>query len=270
MATLEAARLVPPRAVTRTGHGYLPGAIWVLVRTDFKVRYHGTAMGFLWALLKPVTMLLVLMGVFSFVFTTDPDYKLNLIVGLFLWDFFAEGTKVGLGSLHAKAYLLGKTSFPKWIIIVTSVSNAVITMAVTSGAMLAILASTGRPPTALAIGLFAGYLVQLFLIVVGFSLGASVLFLHYKDLNQVWEVVSAAGFFVAPIVYPLAILPERAHFYFFLWPPTPVIQFARAVLVDGTVPTLQAHVLLAGMTLAILAVGGALYRRLAPTVAERL
>src|SRR5688572_29468795 len=65
------------------------GLTWTLVRTDFKARYHGTLGGFLWALLKPVAMFAVLMGVFSFMFT-DPHYKLNLIVALFLWDFFAE------------------------------------------------------------------------------------------------------------------------------------------------------------------------------------
>src|SRR5690242_8831389 len=91
----------------------LPGLVWTLVRTDFKVRYHGTAMGFLWALMKPAAMFVVLMAVFSFVFASDPNYKLNLVVALFLWEFFAEGTKVGLTSLHAKGYLLAKARVPR-------------------------------------------------------------------------------------------------------------------------------------------------------------
>ena len=84
------------------------GLIWTLVRTDFKTRYHGTLGGFVWALLKPMSMFIVLMGVFSFLFASNPKYKLDLIVGLFLWDFFAEGTKTGLMSLQAKGYLLTK------------------------------------------------------------------------------------------------------------------------------------------------------------------
>ena len=264
------AALAVRRDAAAAGREHRLGAIWTLVRTDFKVRYHGTAMGFLWALLKPVTMLLVLMTVFSFVFSSDPHYKLNLIVALFLWDFFAEGTRVGLASLHAKAFLLGKTRFPKWMIIAASTANAAFTLLVTSCAMLVILALIGRPPTLLAVGLFAWYVVQLFLIVVAFSLGASVLFLRYRDLNQVWDVVSAAGFFVAPIVYPLGILPERAHVYVYAWPPTPVIQLARSVLVDGVVPTVRAHVLLTAATLVALAVGVTVYRRLASAVTERL
>ena len=69
---------------------------WTLVRTDFKARYHGTLSGFVWALLKPISLFIVLMSVFSLVFASDPTYKLDLIIGLFLWDFFAEGTKTGL------------------------------------------------------------------------------------------------------------------------------------------------------------------------------
>ena len=61
------------------------GLLWTLVRTDFKSRYHGTACGFLWALLKPATMFLVLVAVFSLVFSSEPTYKLDLIIGLFLW-----------------------------------------------------------------------------------------------------------------------------------------------------------------------------------------
>ncbi|MGH7320498.1 MAG: ABC transporter permease [Candidatus Rokuibacteriota bacterium] len=246
------------------------GLVWTLVRTDFKVRYHGTIMGFLWALLKPVMMLLVLMGVFSFIFASNPNYRLNLIVGLFLWDFFAEGTKVGLTSLHAKAYLLSKTRFPRWIVVVTSVSNAAITLGITSAGMLAILVLVGRAPSVLAVGLFLLYVSLFFLIVMGFSLGASVLFLRYRDLNQVWEVLVNAGFFVAPVIYPLSILPERFHFYLYLWPPTSVIQFSRAVLIDGFVPSFRAHLLLLGVTALILGTGIAVYRRYAATIAERL
>src|SRR5262245_50604010 len=107
-------------------------------------------------------------------------------------------------------------------------------------------------------------------LIIGISLAASVLFLRYRDLNQVWEVLINAGFFLAPIIYPLSVLPERLHVYLYMWPPTPVIQFARAVLVDGRVPTLRAHVYLAVATALALAVGVAVFRRDAPTIAERL
>jgi lipopolysaccharide transport system permease protein len=243
------------------------GLVWTLVRTDFKARYHGTVGGFVWALLKPLVMFLVLTTVFSFLFR-DPAYKLDLIVGLFLWDFFAEGTKVGLGSLHAKSYLLTKARCPSWILVVTSISNAVITLAVFAVVVTVFLRFAGHPAGAGAIAAFVAYCAALAVIVIGFSLGSSVLFLRYRDLNQIWDVVSQAGFFVAPIVYPLGTIPERFHFYLYLWPPTPIIEFSRAALVRGTAPTLTAHLYLAVEAVVVLVAGSAVFRLFAPRAAE--
>src|SRR5258705_13841588 len=99
------------------------GALWTLVRTDFKARYHGTLMGFAWAMLKPVAMFLVLMSVFTFVFSSHPDYTIRLVLGLFLYDYFQESTKAGLVSLHAKGYLIGRSRFPRWLLVLASIAN---------------------------------------------------------------------------------------------------------------------------------------------------
>ena len=135
--------------------------IWTLVRTDFKVRYHGTAGGFVWALLKPLTMFVMLMAVFSFVFASDPNYKLNLIIGLFLWDFFAEGTKAGLivaararvsadeGALSRRGFSSSRRS-----------SNALITLRCSSAIMFAFLAWAGHPPSRWRRCVFLAYCVR--------------------------------------------------------------------------------------------------------------
>jgi lipopolysaccharide transport system permease protein len=244
------------------------GLIWTLIRTDFKARYHGTMGGFVWALLKPVSMFLVLMAVFSFLFAQNPTWKLDLIVGLFLWDFFAEGTKTGLTSLHARGYLLTKARVPSWILVVTSIANAMITLLVFDLIIVVFMSVAGRPPGLWALAAFAAYCAALAVMVVGISLGSSVLFLRYRDLNQVWEVVIQAGFFLAPIIYPLNILPERYHFYLYIWPPTPIIEFSRSVLVNGVLPTATGHTYLAADAALCLLAGVALFRRLSPRAAE--
>jgi lipopolysaccharide transport system permease protein len=260
---------IPPRVSGARGWD-VPGAAWTIVRTDLKVRYHGSLGGFVWTLLKPLTMLAVLLAVFSFIFARSRDYALNLIVALFLWDYFVEGTRSGLVSLAAKGYLLAKTPFPRWIPVVTASASALLTAVVFASALMLVLAAAHRPPSLPAILLLGLYLLQLALIVIGFSLAASVLFLRYRDLDQVWEVATHAGFFLAPIVYPLSILPERFHFWLYLWPPTPVIQYARSVLVAGVVPSARAHLLLAAVTAAALAAGTLVFRRLAPDAAEHV
>jgi lipopolysaccharide transport system permease protein len=277
----EPASLTPPRVDRVTLNPRLttmapsadvawPGLVWTLVRTDFKARYHGTASGFVWALLKPATMFLVLVAVFSLVFARDPTYKLDLIIGLFLWDFFADATKTGMMSLSAKSFLLTKAKLPRWIVVVTSMANAVLTVVVFAVVVAIFIMGSGRSPGLLAFAAFATYLLALTLMVVGLSLASSVLFLRYRDLNQVWDMATQAGFFVAPIIYPLGVIPERFHLWLYLWPPTPVMEFARAALVDGTLPTARGHMCLAIMVGVLLAGGAAIYRRYAPRAAEYL
>src|SRR6476646_8324063 len=169
----------------RQGRGRFAGLVWTLVRTDFKTRYHGTIGGFLWALLKPLSMFLVLLAVFSYVFATAPQYKLDLIIGLFLYEFFQESTKIGLLSLRAKGYLITKARFPSWVLVVSSASNAVITLVLFSAVLVLFLALNGRAPSVAMLGLYVVYQAHFFAIVTGFSLAASVLFMRYRDLNQV-------------------------------------------------------------------------------------
>ncbi|MGH7859872.1 MAG: ABC transporter permease [Candidatus Binatia bacterium] len=243
---------------------------WTLVRTDFKARYHGSFSGFLWALLKPLTMFLALLAIFSFVFTTEPNYRLNLLVGLFLWDFFAESTKVGLISLAQKGFLLTKAKFPAWLVVVTSIVNPLITLLVFTASILVYLGFTGRLPDAPELGLYALYLGSYSLLVIGLSLGTSVVFLRYRDLNQIWDVVTQAGFFLTPIIWPIGAIPERFHFFLYLWPPTPYVDFARQLLVAGTAPSLNATMYVLLETLLVFTAGVVVFRTRAPRAAEHL
>jgi ABC-type polysaccharide/polyol phosphate export permease len=261
---------ISPPALGRRRPSYIGDLVWTLIRTDFTTRYHGTIGGFAWALLKPLTMFLVLMAVFSFVFASDPQYKLNLIVGLFLYEFFQDATKTGLLSLRAKGYLLTKANFPTWIVVVTSMSNAAITLVLFSVVLLAFLAFARSTPSVLAISLYVAYQIHFLAIVAGFSLAASVLFMQYRDLNQVWDVVTHAGLFLAPVIYPLDILPERVHRYLYFWPPTPIIMFSRSVLIDHQIPSALAHGLLTLESAVILGLGALIYRSRAPRVVEYL
>jgi len=256
-------------ALERPGNGAsVAGLVWTLVRTDFKARYHGTLSGFVWALLKPLSMFVVLTSVFSLVFVTDANYRLDLILGLFLWEFFAEGTKIGLTSLHAKGFLLTKARFPSWILVVTSLSNPLITVAVFATVLTVFLSASGRTPSAIHLALFGSYLLAMGIIVIGISLAGSVLFLRYRDLNQVWDVVTQAGFFFAPIIYPLGVIPEQYHFYLYAWPPTAIIEFSRAVLIEERTPSAIGHLDMALVTFGALLIGVLVYRRYAPRVAE--
>jgi lipopolysaccharide transport system permease protein len=249
---------------------YLPGLIWTLIRTDFKTRYHGTLGGYLWAIVKPITMFVVLYNVFSVIFSMDPNYTLNLIIGLFLWEFFAEATKTGIMSLREKTFLLTKTKFPSWVVVLTSVSSALITVTAFSIAVCIYISIFRRSLSLMEISIYGFYIFLFLVIIIGISLAGSVLFLRYRDINQIWELMMQAGFFFTPIIYPLAIVPHKFHIYLYAWLPTAVIQFSRSVLVKGEIPTVTANLMLVGSAAAVLFAGVVLYRRLAPRSLERL
>lgn len=258
------------QVIIKPAGAYLPGLIWTLIRTDFKTRYHGTLGGYLWALVKPLTMFAVLYAVFSVIFSMDPNYNLNLIIGLFLWDFFSEATKTGFLSLQAKTFLLTKTKFSAWIVVLTSASNALITVSIFSVAVCAYISIFQRSLSLLEISCFGLYIFLFLIIIIGISLAGSVLFLRYRDINQIWELLMQVGFFFTPIIYPLDIVPHKFHFYLYMWLPTAVIQFSRSVLVKGEIPTITGHLLLLGSALVVFFAGAALYCRLAPRSLERL
>ena len=231
-----------------------------MVRTDFKARYHHTLGGYLWALAKPVSMFVVLYAVFSFIFGADPDYAGKLVIGLFLWGFFDEATKTAIMALQAKSFLVSKARFPLWVVVITSLANALLTALIFLGVVGVWMAITRTAVGPLHLSLALGYLIAFAAIVAGIGLAGSVLYLKFRDLNQVWDLMTQVGFFLAPVVYPLGILPEWVHFPLYLWPPTPVIEFTRSVLVAGEVPTLKAHLLLGLVTLGSLGVGALVFR----------
>ena len=219
--------------------------------------------------MKPLAMFTVLFSVFSFLFK-DQMYMFRLMLGLLIWDFFQEGTRVGLESLRSKSFLLTKAVFPRSIVVVTAMSNAFITMTVFASAFVLVGSLSGHAPSLIGGLLFVWYVVQMIFIVIGFSLAASVLFLRFRDLNQVWDVVLQAGFFFAPIIYPLNILPERLHVYLYLWPVTSIIQFSRMVLIDHQIPSALGHVILFVSTVLSFTIGALVFRRMVPRAVEQL
>lgn len=246
------------------------GLIWTMVRTDFKARYHRTWFGFVWALAKPLAMLGTLLAVFSLIFAQHADFGLKLVIGLFLWEFFAEGTKVGVTSLYVKGFLLSKARFPSWVIVLTSLSNPLMSLVVYCAGTIGVLVALGRAPDALSLVAFGWYIVHLAVIVTGISLATSALFLRYRDMNQVWEVAIASGFFLTPVVFPLEVIPARFQFWLYAWPPTPVIEFSRSALLRGELPSARAHLMLSAVALTILTVGVLVHRSSAPKIAERV
>ena len=136
--------------------------IWMLAKTDFRMRYQGSVLGFVWALLKPLFVFVILNLVFSQLFASDiPYYSLQLLTGILLWNFFAEGTMVGLTSLMSKGHVLKKIAFPRWVVVVAAWLQSLMSFVVTMAILLLALLFFQVPMSAWQLLMFGWYLLML-------------------------------------------------------------------------------------------------------------
>ena len=104
-----------------------------LTKTDFKLRYQGSILGYLWAIIRPLLMFGILYIVFAkFLRFGDeiPYYPVYLLIGTVLWNFFTECTNQGIQSLILRSDLMRKIAFPKWIIVLSATTTALINLGI--------------------------------------------------------------------------------------------------------------------------------------------
>ncbi|MDR2977348.1 MAG: ABC transporter permease [Streptococcaceae bacterium] len=177
-----------------------------LVKTDFKLRYQGSFIGYLWSILKPILLFIVMYAVFvKFLRLGEmvPHFAVALLLGITLWNFFGESTGIGMTTIVSRGDLLRKISFPKPILIVAVVMNALINFGISLVVVLifAIINGVHFSWTIIAI---IPLTVELVVFTLGVTLLLSTVYVYFRDLAPVWEVVMQAGFYATPIIYPIS------------------------------------------------------------------
>ena len=179
-----------------------------LVRTDFKLRYQGSVLGYAWSLLRPLFMFLILYLVFTKFIRLGgsiPHYPVYLLFGIVLWQFFADMTNQSLTSVVGRGDLIRKIRIPRWMIVLTSSFSALINLAlnlVVVGVFLVI----NRVDISISIIWLPLALIEIYIFGLGLSLYLSASYVKYRDLSFIWEVLMQAGFYLTPIIYPLSIV----------------------------------------------------------------
>lgn len=203
-------------------------------KTDFKLRYNGSVLGYFWSLLKPLMIFTILNFVFLNIFgQADHLYPLRLITSLMLWNFFAEGTMTGLGSILSKAGILTKIKLPVWAIVVASSVHICISFLINLIILIFFFIYYSYYPTPTQILGFSFYVICTYLLILSISLITSVLYVRYRDLNQIWEVILLGGFYACPIIYPLYAIPEKFHWLLHLNPMTFLVQYTQEVMFNN-------------------------------------
>ena len=248
-----------------------------MVVTDFKLRYQASILGYLWTLLKPLALFTVLYFVFVRLLkigTALPHQAIYLLFGLVIWAFFAEATQTGLASLVGRADLLRKISFPRYVVVMSVAASALITLGL-SMVIIVLFMILGRVQVHADIL----WLVPLFLELVVFSLAfaffLSALFVRFRDMSYIWEVVLQAAFYAVPIIYPLSFIPARYARLIMLDPMAQIIQDARYVLVTNQTETMTQlystpwmRAVPIGITIVLGVASVIFFRRQSPSFAE--
>lgn len=218
-----------------------------LVRTDFKLRYQGSMLGYAWSLLKPLLLFVILYIVFVYFLRIGrdvPHFPVYLLLGIVLWNYFVEMTMQSLGSIVGRGDLIRKIRIPRWMIVFSSSISATINLTLSLFVVL-IFMIINQVPFTLGILMLPVYLVMIYFLSIGLSLYLAAAYVKFRDVSYIWEVVLQAGFYATPIIYPLQMIKnDFVEKLLLLNPMAQAIQGARYHVV--THDTLTTGNLLAG------------------------
>lgn len=254
----------------------------VIAKTEFKLKYADSALGYVWSLVKPLVYFAVLLAVFGNFFklnTTFENYPIYLLVGIVMFTFFADATSMTMLSFVVRASLLGKLSFPRVVIPLSTTTVATLTFLINLTAVAAFIGWYRIVPDAGWL-LLPFLVLEFFVFTFGVALILAVLFVRFRDVGQVWELVTQLLFYVTPIIYPVSYLPADLRPIALLNPLAQVIQDVRSIILSNapqgsiiTAPDVLGpggRVYPIAIALAVMAIAWLLYRREAPWLAERI
>jgi ABC-2 type transport system permease protein len=273
-----------PRSQSRLARAtYLARILRVTAGAEYKLKYSGSVLGYVWSVAKPLALFAMLYAVFGHIFKLgeiSKYYPVSLLIGIVLFGFFADATSMGMWSLVSRETLLRKLSFPRIVIPTAATITAAITFGVNSLVVAVFLVWNGIVPQPSWV-LLIPLVLELYVFILGIALILSVLFVRLRDVGQVWELALQLMFYASPIIYPIGFLPSWLRQLAFVNPFTQVLQDIRAVVlypdlapnritITQSFDASYARLLPIAIVLGIFALGLYLFRREEPWLAERI
>lgn len=251
-----------------------------LAFTEFKLRFFGSALGYLWQLMRPLLLFGVLYVVFTHVLRFESAaefYPVALLSGIVMFVFLSESTGSAVTSLVDRENLVRKVQFPRLVVPLSVVLTALMNLALNLVVVIVFLLASGGsmrwgwleiPFLMLALALFAASLSTLL----------SALYVRYRDVKPVWEVTLQMLFYGTPIFYTLDVIDnETLERLLLINPLAAVIQQFRHAVIDPSHPSAAAAaggwtflLIPAGILLALAVFGYRYFDREAPRIAEDL
>jgi ABC-2 type transport system permease protein len=250
-----------------------------LAITDFKLRFFGSALGYVWTLMRP----LMLFGVLYFVFTEVvrfgdgvKHYPVYLLAAIVLFTFFSETTSRGVTSLVERENLLRKVRFPRLAIPLAVALHALFNLALNFIVVFVFVLASGIEPRLSWLELIP-LIALLILFSTGVTMLLSALFVRYRDMQPIWEVALQILFYASPVIYVVATLPDSIETEAMASPVTAILTQMRHSLIDPSAPTAadaiggEARLLIPLLVVVgVFALGAWVFAREAPRIAEDL
>jgi ABC-2 type transport system permease protein len=250
-----------------------------LAVTDFKLRFFGSALGYVWTLMRP----LLLFGVLYFVFTEVvrfgdeiKDYPVYLLTSIMLFTFFSETTSRGVNSLTERENLLRKVRFPRLVIPLSVALNALFNLGLNMIVVFVFVLASGVDPRWSWLEMIP-LILLLIVLSVGVTMLLSALYVRYRDMQPIWEVALQMLFYATPVIYVTATLPDSIEQEAMANPLAAVLTQMRHALIDPDAPTAaqaiggEVRLLIPLAVVAgVFALGVWFFTREAPRIAENL
>lgn len=207
-----------------------------LVRTDFKLRYQESALGYLWSVLSPLLLFAILYIVFDKFLGIGrgiEHFAVYLLVGVVLWRFFTEATNNGMKTIVQRGSLIRKINFPKYIIVISGTISSLINLAINMGVVLVFVLINGVELSWQAV-LIVPLIIELYVFALAIAFLLSAVNVKFRDVSYLWDVFIQAAFYATPIIYPLTIVADMSATVaqiLLVNPVAQVIQEARYFLV---------------------------------------
>ena len=259
-----------------------------LVKTDFKLRYQGSMLGMVWSVLKPLMLFAVMYVVFVRFLRFGagiPHFAVSLLLAQTLWSFFQESTSQGMRAIVDRGDLLRKINFPRYIVVISSTVSAFINLLISLVVVLIFMIINGVE-FRLTILLFPLIVIELYIFALAVAFLLSTLYVKFRDIGHIWDVVMQIWFYVTPIIYPLSQIISMSGFglvvaklMLIVNPMAQIIQDARYVLVTTQTETIWntvgvgtplLKIIPIVLTLVLFAIGVVVFRKHSRTFAEDL
>jgi ABC-2 type transport system permease protein len=252
---------------------------FTLAVTEWKLRFFGSVLGYLWTLMRPLLLFGVLYLVFTHVVrvgTNISHYPVYLLESIVMFQFFADSTSQGLQSLLQRESLLRKMRFPRMVIPLSVVLTNVFNLGMNMIAVLVFVLASGVQPRWSWL-LVPVLVLALIVLATGAAMLTSALYVRFRDLAPIWEIILQIGFYASPILYVISQVPSNLQGPLAANPLGMVMTQMRKWVIDPEAPSAAEAIggswkllIPIGVILGVFALGFWVFQRETPRIAENL